>query len=336
MRRLSGCLVALSAGHFVLLTALIICISASFVTQAAEISFVKQQGKVQLCIDGKSVATYVYDDPNISRPYFAKVCSPGRIQVTRNLPPIAGQDRMDHPEFHPGIWLAFGDLSGNDYWRLKSRVVHIAFHEAPHVADGVGAFAVENHYLDTADPGQIMCRELCRYTLRVLPAGYLLTWDSTFTSDREFYFGDQEEMGLGVRVATPLRAERKTDGGLLPGNGTVVDAVGRHNEAEIWGNAAAWCDYSGETDGQSVGITIFCHPENFRPSWWHVRDYGFITANPFGRAALRQGPESQVVVKPGEKLRLRFGVLMHGRLESLPEQLSAAYQAYAASDSASD
>ena len=55
-------------------------------------------------------------------------------------------------------------------------------------------------------------------SLLVRPAGYLLTWDSTFSSDRSFYFGDQEEMGLGIRVATPIRVERG-DGGSAPARG---------------------------------------------------------------------------------------------------------------------
>ena len=58
-------------------------------------------------------------------------------------------------------------------------------------------------------------------------------------------------------------------------------------------------------------MTIFCHPENFRPSWFHARDYGLLAANPFGRAAFNKGEPSKVVVKPGESLRLRYGMLVH-------------------------
>ena len=40
----------------------------------------KEPGKVQVTIDGQDVATYVYADPNIPRPYFAHVRGPGGIQ----------------------------------------------------------------------------------------------------------------------------------------------------------------------------------------------------------------------------------------------------------------
>jgi hypothetical protein len=160
------------------------------------------------------------------------------------------------------------------------------------------------------------------------PAGHLLVWDSTFPSDNEFAFGDQEEMGLGFRVATPLRVEQKSEVDLPPGNGTILDSEGRKNGDEVWGNSAQWCDYSGTMAGQRVGMTLFCHPENFRPSWFHARDYGMLEANPFGRQAFGKGEKSSVVIKPGEKMRLRYGVLLHSGAEGSRPDLPAAYADY--------
>ena len=97
---------------------------------------------------------------------------------------------------------------------------------------------------------------------------------------------------------------------------------------QIWGNSADWCDYSGTMAGQRVGMTIFCHPDNFRPSWFHARDYGLLEANPFGRQAFGKGEKSSVVVKPGEKLRLRYGVLIHSGPQDSQPDLAAAYQDY--------
>jgi hypothetical protein len=96
----------------------------------------------------------------------------------------------------------------------------------------------------------------------------------------------------------------------------------------VWGNAADWCDYSGTMAGQHVGMTILCHPENFRPSWFHARDSGLLVANPFGRRAFGRGGASKVVVKPGEKLRLRFGVLIHSHPPGSAPDLKQAYADY--------
>lgn len=50
------------------------------------------------------------------------------------------------------------------------------------------------------------------------------------------------------------------------------------------------------------------HPENFRASRFHARDYGLLVANPFGINAFTNGEKSAVTVEPGKTLRLRFGV----------------------------
>jgi hypothetical protein len=182
--------------------------------------------------------------------------------------------------------------------------------------------------LDQNDPSKIVCAETARYTFHVRPDGYLIVWDATFSSPNEFAFGDQEEMGLGFRVATPLRVGASGKEVLPPGNGTIVDTEGRKNEKEVAGNSANWCDYSGTIADQRVGIALLCHPENFRPSWFHARDYGMLVANPFGRHALGRGETSKIVVRPGEKLRLRYGLLVHSAAPDRETDLAAAYRDY--------
>jgi hypothetical protein len=304
--------------------------SVAVADEAASVAFKEAPGEVAITIGGQPFATYYHDDQTITRPYFAHVHAPGGRQVTRNHPPVEGKDLIDHGTFHPGIWMAFGDISGSDCWRLAAPVKHAGFVDKPAGGAGRGGFAVRNSYRDQKQPEKELCSEVCRFDVRVVPAGYLLLWDSTFSSDHEFYFGDQEEMGLGFRVATPLRAESKNkDAPDLPaGNGRILDSQGRENEDEIWGNAADWCDYSGTLDGQRVGMTIFCHPKNFRPSWFHARDYGLLEANPFGRAAFGKGEPSKVTIKPGDQMRLRYGVLVHGSPADAKADLDAAYKTY--------
>ena len=295
---------------------------------AAPVEFVQGDGRVNVAIGGQPVAVYYFQDEKITQPFFAQVRAPGGVQVTRRHPPIKGKDQTDHETFHPGIWMSFGDISGSDYWRLRAPIQHAEFVEAPKGGAGKGSFTVHNKYLNQKDPSKVVCEEVTRYSFLDRPEGHLLLWDATFTSDREFTFGDQEEMGLGVRVATPLRVETSNEGGVPPGNGTILDSKGRKNEDEVWGNSAEWCDYSGTVGGQRAGITIFCHPDNFRASWFHARDRGLLEANPFGRQAFGKGEKSSVAVKPGEKLRLRYGLLMHsGKPQSQPD-FAAAYQDY--------
>jgi hypothetical protein len=293
---------------------------------AAEVKFDNDsKGKLQITTDGQPVAEFVYQDSEIPRPYFAKLRAPGGIQVSRNQPPDPKLDVADHPLFHPGLWLTFGVLSGNDYWRNVAKTEFVEFTEAPEVTADGGQFTARFRYLGQDDPAKNICEELFSCRIMPRPAGTLIVWDSIFSGDEEFEFGDQEEMGLGIRMATPLRSEPQARGDIPPGTGTILDAEGRKNGAEIWGKSARWCDYSGTIDGKPVGATIFCHPDNFRPSWFHARDYGLLVANPFGRKAFHVGEESRIVVKPGKKFRLRYGVLLHGDTE---QGLNEAYQDY--------
>jgi len=108
----------------------------------------------------------------------------------------------------------------------------------------------------------------------------------------------------------------------------MIDSEGRLNGEQIWGNAADWCDYSGTLKGQHVGMTLFCHPKNFRPSWFHARDYGLLEANPFGREAFGKGEKSRVPVQPGEKFRLRYGVFVHASPQGQSPNFAEEYVNY--------
>lgn len=288
-------------------------------TTIPPVGFEMKPGEVVIKVDDRPIATYVYRDPTgkIPRPYFAHVKAPGGIQVTRNHPPVTGRDRTDHESMHPGIWMAFGDLGGADFWRNKARIAHVRFAEQPQGGPGRGSFVEEKEYL-RADHS-LVCRERFDCRIHIRDSGYLLLWDSTFSSPDEFAFGDQEEMGLGLRVATALS---ESEGGRLR------DSEGRLGARMIWSQAATWCDYSGSMDGRRIGMTLMCHSANFRPSWMHARDYGLVAANPFGRRAMHKGATSSVVVKPGSVLRLRYAILMHSVPADQEVPIAAAYADY--------
>jgi hypothetical protein len=288
-------------------------------TELAEVGFKEEPNQLLITIGGKPFATYVYEDSKISRPYFAHVRAPCGTQVTRNHPPIEGKDPTDHTTYHPGIWLTFGDLSGSDYWRLKAKTIQDKWFGPPKGGPGRGTLTLRNSYLSEGED-RVVCQETCRYTSLVCPFGYLLLYDTVFTSSNaDFYFGDQEEMGLGIRVATPISVRK---------GGHITDSEGRRDEKGVWGREADWCDYSGVIDGKHVGITIMPHPGNFRRSWYHARDYGLLVANPFGRKAMSGGEESKVVVRKGERFHLGYGILIHSAPAGEKVDIEAAYHYY--------
>jgi len=284
-----------------------------------KISFNRQPGKVLINIDGQTIATYAYRDPQILRPYFSGLKAPHGVQVTRNHPPHKDIDADDHATMHPGLWVAFGDINGKDFWRNKGRVEHTGFIKEPYTQKKQAGFTVKNRYI--AD-NKIVCEEICRITIFVRPAGYFICWESKFSSDsQDLYFGDQEEMGLGVRLATPIVVNNKKGGRILDDKGNV-------NEKNIWGKPSLWCDYAGPIEDVFAGVMIMPDPDNFAPSRWHVRDYGFMTANPFGKRAFNLNDEVVINMKKGKALTLGFGILIHSAEDEKTIDLHAAYREY--------
>jgi hypothetical protein len=91
-------------------------------------------------------------------------------------------------------------------------------------------------------------------------------------------------------------------------------------------------DYSGTVQGQKVGIAIFDHPANpGHPTYWHARGYGLFAANIFGRSAFtnKKEPDGSVTLKPGEKMRFRYRVVIHPGTPA-DAKLDDLYKAYAA------
>ena len=286
---------------------------------AAEFSAEQRADRLIITHDSKPVAHFVFADTNILRPYFAHVHTPDGIQVTRNHPPIPGVDPVDHPTMHPGIWLAFGNISGQDFWRNKATIRHEKFIEPPTTHDGKLTFVTSATLVSSNKTD--LAKLVSHFVIHSARDGYLLSWKATFTPLMDdFTFGDQEEMGFGIRVATPLSEKN---------GGTVKNSDGLTGAKNAWGKTAAWCDYSGVLSNRLVGITVLTDPKNFRPSWFHSRDYGLVVANPFGQKAFtRTGEPGCVPVKRGESFTLRFAAFIHSTLTNQPPDISAALKMF--------
>ena len=262
---------------------------------------------------GRAVGDYVFRDARIPRPHFARLHAPDGTQVTRNFPPVKGQDATDHDTMHPGLALAFGDLNGVDFWRNKGRIGHVRFVRGPRVEGGRLSFAVEEKYL--APDGTEVCRgtnEFCFVageTLQPALPGTLLMWSTTLRrADGPLTFGPQHEMGLSFRIATPFVVKG--------GTGSIVSSHGGKNEAGNWGRIGTWWDYSGTMNGRHAGVLVCAATDNSRPVWSHARDYGFLTMNPTGPPpGVKDVPSLPFTVPAGETLRLKFGVLLHASPE---------------------
>lgn len=253
-----------------------------------------------------SMGRYEFRSDTVQRPFFSNLALPySATQLTRNHPPKK-DDASDHADMHPGLWLAFGDINGHDFWRNKARVVHEKFLEEPHVAGGLQRYGARFSSLlryETAG-GAPIARETfsCRLQSLEQSRNWRLDWDSTIEAlDEAIVFGDQEEMGLGLRLATDLTVKN---------GGAIENSHGDKNERGCWGKTAEWCRYYARRNERDFGWLVIPHPDNFKPCSFHVRDYGLLVANPFAEKAFgRSEKPAQTVIKPDESLRLRFGIV---------------------------
>ncbi len=78
------------------------------------------------------------------------------------------------------------------------------------------------------------------------------------------------------------------------------------------------------------GIAVFDHPTSFRsPTTWHVRDYGLMTANPFGYSAFTNGRiDGSYVLTAGQSIDFKYRVIAH-RDPNFNGKCSAYYLDYA-------
>lgn len=300
------------------------CVLLSVAATPAAADFAIRHEADRLVVTGDGggpVAVFMFADPGVGRPAIRDLAAPGGTIVTRPCPPRPGIDAVDHATMHPGVWLGFSDLSGADPWRHKTAVRFAGFDGEPAVTGGVATFTARIDSLDTptdSPDARVVCHERSMITIRDeaidgQPVRVLL-WDALLApgGDERLAFGDVEEMGLGVRLAGPLAPA---------GGGTYLASHGGVNEKGIFGRAAAWVDASGTIDGQPVGVTVIDLPGNPREPFFHARDYGLVLANAFGRRVYGvKDPPRPLGLEPGATLRLRYAVLLHGRLS--PAQLT--------------
>ena len=159
-----------------------------------------------------------------------------------------------------------------------------------------------------------------------------IDFDITLSPEEKVTFGDTKEGMFAIRLAAPLEESSPKGIAEPKRTGKLVNAQNKVGEKNVWGKRSEWADYSGQIDGQPVGIAIFDHPGNPRhPTYWHSRDYGLFATNIFGLHDFEndKSRDGSLTIQPGQPLRFRFRVIIHpGDANSL--NLRETFNAYAA------
>jgi len=264
--------------------------------------------RVSVFLGGK-LFTHYYYGASYPRPFLHPLIGPYGKTVTRDHPMPGGpeNEKRDHPH-HRSVWTAWGELNGTDNWSEiegHATQVHRKFEE---LREGpvFGRIVARNDWV--SNKGKKVCEEVREITFYSHPSALrMIDYSVTFiATEGKLEFGDTKEGGiLGVRVATSMD---------VPMGGRIENSFRGIDENETWGKRAHWCDYTGVVHGKQVGIAILDHPDNFRyPTYWHVRNYGLMTANPFGLSYFTGDKENDGthVLAAGKELAFKYRLLAH-------------------------
>ncbi len=293
-----------------------------------------QGKKVNIKSTGETFDFYLGDElvtryhiQKYPRPIFWPVNAPGGIPLTRNYPPPEGQAN-DHPH-QKSAWFCHGDVipeginfkspiknvEGVDFWSEAKGHGKIDTPQVIKVDDKGPEYLVASHVWQTAEGKKIMDETR---TIRLIDLGksrMLVVEIDLVASVCPITFGDTKEGAFGIRINDVIHAN-PANKGKPAGKGKIQNAEGKIGEKDCWGQISAWCDYSGPIDGKEVGLAILADPKNPHASCWHVRGYGLMAANPFGRDKHARFPAVKgnnelVKLKKGEHYQMRYAMLLH-------------------------
>jgi len=287
-----------------LIAVVALCVAVSH-SDAAQFQVQKNDEGVTVNLDGKLLTRYLMKSGN--KPIFWPLIGPSGKQLTRGYPmQKAGPYEKDDHKHHRSLWFTHGDVNGHSFWHEAKVEPEIKHREFGKVEGGEQAVIVTlNDWL--APDGSKVCEDERTVTIGVDGELIWLDFDVIVkATDGEVKFGDTKEGSFGVRVAGSMKVTSKM-------GGRIVNSEGQ-TDAAAWGKPAAWVDYYGPVDGETVGIAILNHPSSFRfPTYWHVRTYGLFAANPFGLHNFKGSREvdGSHTLKPGDTMTLRYRVLLH-------------------------
>jgi hypothetical protein len=258
--------------------------------------------------------TRAYFGPALRRPFLYPVNGPSGRSLTRMGHP---HDPESHSH-HNSVWAAHDSVNGESFWsdRGPGRVVHQRIVRFEDRDDGASLITI-NSWIGKGD--RVHMRERRGVFVQMLgDRDWLMTLDLQFEAPEQPVTLGATPFGMiGVRMAKTI--------GVNDGGGAIRNSEGFVNELGPKGafrKRARWVDYSGPiTRNAAEGITLLDHPANpNHPTHFHVRGDGWMGAS--------LTYEKPIEIEPGQLLRLRYGLYIHGDVPSL-KAMDARWQEFA-------
>jgi hypothetical protein len=298
---------------------LVVCLLAAVSALPAQVKITSGPEKIPVVINGKPFTDFYIAGDIVSKPYLWPLRAATGTYVTRewpmeNVEEEASIAKPDHPH-QRGLWFAHAKVNDLDFWNIaplpqapynKPDRGKIVLKRLGQVKSGRSDGSIEAVFNWTDVNGKVLLEEARIMKFYAEPAMRTVDFNITLTAVEKVTFGDEKDGVFGLRLRPVLQEDK--------GSGHISNADGAMGEKDVWGKPSNWCDYSGEINGEKVGVAILDHPGNPRhPVRWHVRAYGLFAANPFGLGAFT-GDKSQdgsLTLEPGKTLHFRYRLIIH-------------------------
>lgn len=309
-----------------------LCLFYAAAVLAAQVKITALPEKIAVEINGKPFTDFYAAGGDVMKPYLHPLRAASGTYVTRMWPmqDVAEENgtKKDH-QHQRGLWFGHEKVNGLDFWNNEASYTtpkrgRIVLKKLGKVAGGKTDGSIAAAFDWTSLDGEWLLRESRIMTFYADPSLRTIDFDITLTAAQKVIFGDAKDGVFGIRLRPGLQEDT--------GSGHISNAEGGAAEKETWGKPSNWCDYSGEINGEKVGVAILDHPGNPRhPVRWHVRAYGLFAANPFGLSAFTndKSQNGEMTLEPGKSLRFRYRVIVHPG-DAKSADLAGLWEKYAA------
>ena len=226
---------------------------------------VNDQKSLQFFYDGNSILEYRHAvvsapeaiDSIFSRSaYIHPLRTPSGRIVTNDFP-------KNHLHHH-GVWFPWSQTTYQgqaiNFWesvRGEGTVEHV--HSTYGGGAVLGSFRAEHRFVAFKLPGgrRTILEETWQVRVYAIKDYFLFDLVSTqrAATDHPLHLKKYRYGGLGLRGAAEWEGE---------GDACKFDTSEGKTRADGHATRARWCEVGGTVDGASTGITVFCHPGNFR------------------------------------------------------------------------
>lgn len=292
-----------------------------------QVTIVKNGEKsLRIEIDGKPFTEYHLS--GFSNPILYPILNANGTGMTRDWPVIENGrkgEAKDHVH-HKALFIGHQGQNKVDFWHEGEKMGKTEHARLIETRSGEDRALIRTFNLWKDAAGKVICSDTRELKFGMVNGARFIDLElNMHASNGDLTFNTFKDGFVGLRMHPHLRLTAKPKAGVPQVFGKAANSEGIEGKA-IWGKRANWVHYYGKVEGKDAGIAILAHPDNPRsPTWWHARDYGLVSANPF--APEKIGGDGALVIPNGDSLTLRYRFLFHDQSADAAD-IAAQHKAY--------